>query len=125
MMFSLKLTAFFKETALVYYIDGTFKISVEAVEALEMIEDHFEDDRNKRVNDNGWSEATFNYIKLSQPSINEEVTHEHILNELCAQILKLTDIGASLCIFSELISKIIATVRGVNAFVRVYINPRK
>lgn len=67
----------------------------------------------------------FDLIKLRWPSRNEKVTHEKILNELCAKISELANIRTDWGSFSDIVVMIIAAIRGVKAFELVYTNLRK
>lgn len=91
-------------------------------EALRLLEDHFLDDRAKRINDDVWLEISFPLFKLKIGSKNEEVKHEKVLNEFCSQILEHADIRTGSGYASDITAKMIAAVRGIKAFARSYRN---
>lgn len=61
-------------------------------EGLQMLESHVSDKLSKRVNDDVWTELSFHLAKLRHASRNEKTTYEKVLNNLCSQLLELSDI---------------------------------
>lgn len=101
------------------------RIAMNPDHALQLLEYHFLDDRAKQVNDDVWSEFFFDLIRLEWVAKNEEVTHEKILNKLCTEIQKLTDIRTGSGHSSDEIAWTIAALCAVEAFEHLYRNSMK
>lgn len=117
---------FLKEPAFFYFINVIIRTDIWFDDALQISENHFSDDHVKRVNDVVWLVLTFDLIYLKRASRNEGVAYEKIVSELLTQILQLADIRTGSGYASDVSTKLIAAVRGVEAFELVYRNlPRQ
>lgn len=83
------------------------------------LNDIFLDNRAKRVSDDKWLELSFEMVEISRVSPSTEAAHEKVLNDLIAQIIEIANIRTSSGHSTEVMAKIIATLRGMRVFLLV------
>lgn len=75
------------------------------------------------MNDEVWSELTFEFVKSKRESNSLVVIHEALLNELNTEIADLAYIRTGSSTDTDIMTKTIAAVRDVEAFTHVCKNP--
>lgn len=118
-------TTFLKGIALIYFMNTVIRTAETPEVVINQLENHFPDDRAKRVNDDILMESSYDLVKGSRASRNLEINHEQILNRLTTQISELIDIQTGSGHSGDVMARKIATVRRVEAFVMVCRNAPK
>ena len=122
-MFPLLETSFLAGQALYHYQDNIRGVANTIEEAIDILENHFLGQRARRVNDEIWSEISYEYVKKKSAAENKSSFHEAVLSELLTQITYLSDIRTGPGSDNIIMAKTIAAVCKILIFSVVYQNP--